>query len=131
MKRSTWYYFLLTSGLVVCSVRQAVAYGTPPACPSGKVAEDCSGGQIANWIGGICPDSSNTNTALAGSSFSDSTIGISLLGSNAIWGEVVGVNYVGVCVATDTTVNGTSATDTTGCDALFGINWKVRNCYTP
>lgn len=133
MKRTTLYYVALASALVLCSMRQAVALDNPPACPGVKFAEDCSGGAEDNWTGGICPGP-NGNTASAGSIISSSPwrIGISLDSASAIWGQVQGVTIGGLmasCIATDTTVNGVSAADTTGCEGMYGINYKVRNCY--
>lgn len=136
MKRTTLYYVLLASGLAVCSMRQAAALDNPPACPGVKFAEDCpSNGQPAGFgvdlVEQVCPDSDG-NTAVVGSSFWNGSIGISLEGAHAFWGQVQGVGLTGLiasCKATDTTVDGTSATDTTGCGAFAGIQYRVRNCY--
>lgn len=135
MKRTTLYYVTLASGLVLCSMRQATA-GSPPNCAAGKVAEDCTGQAAWQTDSRVC-----SNTALLASgpegppeNPGSNVVEISIEGANTIWGEVQGWNGntpIAGCIATDTTVNGTSAVDNAGCDGPTLIKWKVRNCYTP
>lgn len=131
MKHST-LYIALACGVVVCSMRQAAA-GTPPACPNGKFTEDCNDQAAFTWGGPICSGTASVSSGTLGKQPpAPDGVAISIDASSAIWGEIqgwIGGSPVAGCIATDTTLDGTSATDTTGCGGLTLIKWNVRNCY--